>query len=767
MNYTPIIAKELDIKENQVEVALRLFGEGGTVPFIARYRKDMTGSLDEMQLRDIQHQSEYFKELDDRKATIVKSIQEQGKMTPDLEKKITECLNKLELEDLYLPYKPKRRTKATIAKEKGLEPLAEIIKKQDTPEANVDDIARIYLSEEHGLTDPKAAIAGALDIIAEEISENADYKRYIREESEEHGFLVSEARKEFADKPSKFSTYYNFKEAVSKIPSHRILAIRRGEKEKVLKLSFELNEENHVSYIKSQYITAESPWKEYLEKCIEDSYSRLIKNSVETEIRVLIKKRAEDEALSVFSKNLKDVLLAPPAGQKSVLALDPGFKSGIKVAVLDQNGKYLHNDVIYPHPPQRQTVEASQRVKQLIVKFNIDMIAIGNGTASRETDAFVSKVIQGIDNKPIKIIVNESGASVYSASIEAIKEFPNEDVTTRGAISIGRRLQDPLAELVKVEPKSIGVGQYQHDVNQTKLRKRLDEVVESCVNTVGVNLNTASESLLGYVAGVSKPLAQNIIKYRDDNGSFNSRDELLKVPQFGPKAFEQSAGFLRIPDAENPLDCSAVHPEHYKLVEEICSDISTELKAIIGNNDVLKSVEVEKYKTEEIGIHTLEDILEELEKPNRDPRKQFTYAKFNDKFQSIQDLVTGSWVEGVVTNVTNFGAFVDIGVHQDGLLHVSEMSDQFINDAKTLLAVGDIVKAKVISVDVEQKRIALSMKSDSPVTGSNKGKKGKSHQKSHSTLADLKQKFKGKENSKQNKAVKPSLSLKSIMRSGR
>ncbi|MGL1901972.1 MAG: RNA-binding transcriptional accessory protein [Fibrobacterales bacterium] len=782
MNYIALIATELNISEKQVGIATSLFAEGATVPFIARYRKDMTGSLDETQLRDIQHKSEYYKELDERKVTIIKSIEEQGKMTPALKKQIEECMEKVRLEDIYLPYKPKRRTRATIAKDLGLEPLARIIEAQETTGTDdIEVIARIYLSEEKGLTDPKKAIAGALDILAEEVAENAEYRQNLRQHGEEKGQLTSEARKEFKDKKTKFDSYYEFAESIAKMPSHRVLAVRRGEKEKVLKVGIKVDDDLMTSYLKGKVVTGNSPWKAHLETMVEDSYNRLMKTSMETELRLFVKKIAEEEALKVFSKNLRDVLLAPPAGQKSVLALDPGFKSGVKVAILDTTGKYITNDIIYPHPPQSKVPEAMAKIRNIIIEHKCDMIAIGNGTASRETDAFVAKVLSHMDvaDRPIKVVVNESGASVYSASVEAIREYPNEDVTTRGTISIGRRLQDPLAELVKVDPKAIGVGQYQHDVNQTQLKKRLDEVVESCVNTVGVNLNTASDSLLSYVAGISKTLAQGIVKYRDAKGMFTSREAVLDVPKFGPKVFEQSAGFLRITDAENPLDGSAVHPENYTLVGSIAQDLGIEVKDLVGNEEQAKAVSKDKYISDDVGIHTLEDILSELEKPNRDPRKKFTYAKFNEKFQNIQDLVTGSLVEGVATNVTNFGAFIDIGVHQDGLLHVSEMSETFVEDAKTVLSVGDIVKVYVMAVDVEQKRISLTMKQSSMDPGAAKrgpGKKGSkggagkkgAPQQGHATLADLKQKLKGKSAGPQKQqAVKPKISLKSVMRGGR
>lgn len=784
MEFKALISAALTIDESKVESAVKLFDDGATVPFIARYRKDITGGLDETQLRDIESRYEYFKEVKDRKSTIVKSIEEQGKMTPALLKQIDALWDKVKLEDLYLPYKPKRRTKATIAKEKGLEPLALLMLAQEEATNTDEEIARIYCSEANGVTTPIAAIQGAQDIIAEMVSENPEYRQHLREVGEKEALLVSQVRKEFEGKTTKFENYYDFKEKVSDMPSHRVLAIRRGEKEKVLRISMEINDDSLVNYLQRQVVTGESIWKTHLEKAAQDAYERLMRPSLETEVRLFSKNKAEEEAFSVFGKNLRDVLLAAPAGQKAVLALDPGFRTGCKVAVMDLNGKFLDTCVVYPNEPQKQTVESARIIKNLIEQYEVEMIAIGNGTASRETDAFASKVIAKLDKKPIKVVVSEAGASVYSASPEAIKEFPKLDVTTRGAISIGRRLQDPLAELVKVEAKSIGVGQYQHDVNQSKLKKSLDQVVESCVNNVGVELNNASASLLSYVAGISASLAQSIVDYRDNNGSFKTRKQLLDVPKFGPKAFEQSAGFLRIASADNKLDASAVHPENYSIVEEIAQDLSSEINSLLGNSEAIKSLDKSKY-VEKVGEHTLEDILSELEKPGRDPRSQFQYAQFNDNIQTINDLITNSWMEGVVTNVTNFGAFVDIGVHQDGLIHISEMGDQFVKDAKEVYKVGDIVKVRVLAVDTEQKRIALSCKSEE---GSERprGRHGKSKPQGDRTLqktatiADLKQAFKGKGGSPQggrgsqggrnNKPVqpkKPAISIKALMKGGR
>ncbi|MDR1760002.1 MAG: RNA-binding transcriptional accessory protein [Fibrobacter sp.] len=764
MIFSSIISEELKLEEWRVIKALELMDQGGTVPFIARYRKDQTGTLNEIELRDIQHRREYLQELQERKETVLKSIEEQGKMTPELKMQIENCREKTLLEDLYAPYKPKKRTRATIAKELGLEPLARTIMAQEDTSNTPEEIARIYFSEEKGLADSKAVIQGACDILAEEIADNAEFRQYLRMQVEKLGVMVSKVRKEFEKQETKFKNYYDFSERLMKIPSHRMLALRRGEKEKVLRLTVEMPEENLVSYLQGKVILNNGIWKPYLEETCKDAWERLLKPSMESEVRLIAKDAAEKEAFVVFSKNLQDVLLAPPAGHKSVLALDPGFRTGCKVAVLDENGKFLDHGVIYPHEPQKKTAEAAAYIADLVEKYHIDLIAIGNGTAGRETDAFVASMSKKFKGRvPARVIVNESGASVYSASMIAIEEFPKEDVTTRGAISIGRRLQDPLAELVKVDPKAIGVGQYQHDVNQKELEKNLKEVVGSCVNMVGVDLNSASAPLLAYVAGVTKNMSEGIVKHRNEKGAFKSRAELLEVKGFGPKAFEQAAGFLRIPSAENPLDYSAVHPENYELVERMAAKAGVEVKELVGNSSALKALNAEEFLSDTVGKHTLEDIFAELEKPSRDPRKEFRYAQFSDKIQTIQDLVTGSWMEGVVTNVANFGAFVDIGVHQDGLIHISEISDKFVQDAKTVLTVGDVVKVRVMAVDVAQKRISLSMKqetAENTAPGSRKQRAGGKDMRGgkdfrnqnsrtpnmqpHATLADLKAKLTGK-----------------------
>ena len=804
MDYSALISQELKLEAKRVSAALALFDDGCTVPFVARYRKDRTDALDEIQLRDIQHRYEYYKELAERKQTVISTIQEQGKMTPELLAQIEACVDKTVLEDLYLPYKPKRRTKAMVARENGLEPLAELIWQQEPSTNTAEEIARIYLNPEKGIGAPETAIQGALDILAERIAETAEYRQRIREHAEREGKLVSKVRKEFAPKigedgqptgevkRTKFENYYDFSERVATVPGHRVLAIRRGEKEKVLRLSIETDDARMIAALKAHVIKGETIWSPWLEKCCEDAYVRLIQPAIETEVRLMLKERAEKEAFGVFSRNLRNLLLAPPAGHRGVLALDPGFRTGCKVAAIDANGKFLDHAVIYPTEPRNDFAGAAKTVREMVEKYDLKMVAIGNGTASRETEAFVSKAFAGRDNAPIHVVVSEAGASVYSASPEAISEFPDEDVTTRGAISIGRRLQDPLAELVKVDPQAIGVGQYQHDVNQAELKKNLDEVVESCVNSVGVDLNTASAPLLSYVAGISRPVASAIVKHREENGAFKTRKALLDVPKFGPKAFEQAAGFLRVIDGENPLDGSAVHPENYELVEKMAADLGMPVAQLLRNHDAIAKIKPEDYVSEAAGSHTVEDILAELEKPNRDPRSEFRYAHFDDKIQTIQDLVTGSWMEGVVTNVTQFGAFVDIGVHQDGLVHISEIGEKFVKNAMDVLKVGEVVRVRVKAVDPAQKRISLSMRNPDESERYDRGRgfrghgdrpgqsrpgNGKWHGRPKddpklrptATIADLKAHLKGKDDGRNRpvQAARPVISIKSLMRKGR
>ena len=799
MSFVELIANETKIRPEQVRNTLALFDQGSTVPFITRYRKEVTGSLDENQLRLIEERYTYFKELADRRESILKSIETQGKLTPDLKAKIETTVSKTELEDLYLPYKPKRRTRAMAAKEAGLEPLARIIQAQEAPAAGQtpEMLAAAYVNAEGGVADAAAALQGALDILAEELSEDAAIRGQIREMAMKTGLYTSKVRKEHEGKRTKFEMYYNFSEKVSALPSHRILAMRRGEKEEVLKTEMVLDDAKCLGLLAAKAIKPSSPYKVELEKMVKDTYDRLLKPSIETEVRLALKERADNEAFVVFQKNLRDVLLAAPAGPKVVMGVDPGFRTGVKLAVIDATGKLLEHRTIHPMPPQKE-IEASQTILlAMIESFKVDVIAIGNGTASRETDEFIGNAIKTLENPPIKVVVSEAGASVYSTSPLAGKEFPDLDATIRSAASIARRIQDPLAELVKIEPKAIGVGQYQHDVNQNELKRKLEQVVESCVNSVGVDVNSASEALLAYVAGVNKSLAKNIVEFRNANGPFASRAALVKVPLFGPKAFEQAAGFLRVQGSENVLDASAVHPERYELVKKIVEDIGAQVREIIGNGEQIKKIDLNKYVTEEVGLPTLLDITAELEKPARDPRAEFKYARFDAKIQDMKDLQKDMWLEGVVTNVTNFGAFIDIGVHQDGLVHISEIADKFVDDAKKILTAGQIVNVRVLDVDVQQKRISLSMKKESAVKAEGKGQgqgprgqggksgqgpggqkgpggqgfggqggPGKGPRKPHATVDQLKDKFGSDSKQKQNN-VKLAFSLKQLMRSGR
>ncbi|MDB5051261.1 MAG: binding domain protein [Fibrobacteres bacterium] len=795
MSFVELIASETKLRAEQVRNTLALFDQGSTVPFITRYRKEVTGSLDENQLRLIEERYIYHKELADRKETILKSIETQGKLTPELKARIDATDSKTVLEDLYLPYKPKRRTRAMAAKEAGLEPLARILQAQEAPVAGQtpEQLAQAYVNAELNVADAAAALQGALDILAEELSEDAAIRGQIRETAMKTGLYTAKVRKEHEGKRTKFEMYYNFSEKVSALPSHRILAMRRGEKEEVLRTELVLEDDKIVGGLAAKAIKTGSPYKVELEKMVKDSYDRLIKPSIETEVRMALKERADGEAYVVFQKNLRDVLLAPPGGSKVVMGVDPGFRTGVKLAVIDGTGKLLEHRTIYPMPPQNQTDASTTILLAMIESFKVEIIAIGNGTASRETDEFIGEAFKQLEKAPIKVVVSEAGASVYSTSPLAGKEFPDLDATIRSAASIARRIQDPLAELVKIDPKSIGVGQYQHDVNQNELKRKLEQVVESCVNSVGVDVNSASEALLGYVAGINKSLAKNIVDHRNANGAFSGRSGLVKVSLFGPKAFEQAAGFLRVQGSDNVLDASAVHPERYDLVKRICEDTGTPLKELIGNKEVITKIDLNKYVSEDVGLPTLLDIAAELEKPSRDPRAEFVYARFDAKVQGLKDLTQGMWLEGIVTNVTNFGAFIDIGVHQDGLVHISEMADKFIDDAKKLVAAGQIVQVRVLDVDVGQKRISLSMKKESTAQaggqregGPQKGQGGKAGQgpggqgrggqgqgqaqrapkKPHATVDQLKDKFAGDEKQKKNN-VKLAFSLKALMRSGR
>lgn len=715
LNIPQILAEELSISPSQVNNALELLAEGATIPFIARYRKERTGALDEIQLRDISDRHTYLTELEERKKTILDAISSQGKLTDELQAKIVSCLQKNELEDLYLPYKPKRRTRATIAREKGLEPLAEFIKSlndRHAKPASLEDEAAKYISEEKGVKTAEEALKGASDILAEEVSEKAQLRAYLREYLLNEGAFVSQIKDEHPEGSTKFEMYRNYQIPVKNIAPHNMLALLRGENEKILDLDISFDESAVLYYLESQEIKTKIPAvKEFYREMLKDAFNRLMKNSLITEVRSDRKYYADIQSIETFESNLRELLLSAPAGMKPTLAIDPGFRTGCKVAIMSETGKFLEYQAIFPHQSEAQRTQAANTLKKFIEKYNIQLIAIGNGTASRETDEFVSEVLKSIDRKPIKVMVNESGASIYSASDVAIAEFPDLDITVRGAISIGRRLQDPLAELVKIDPKSIGVGQYQHDVDQKLLKKKLDETVESCVNYVGVDLNMASKELLTFVSGMTPTVAKNIVTYRNENGAFKNRRQLLKVPKLGPKAFEQAAGFLRIRGGDNPLDNTAVHPESYKVVEAIASDLNVPLAQVTQIPEKLKSINLKKYVTDTVGLPTLRDIIAELEKPGRDPRAEFKYATFKEGIKEISDLKVGMELEGIITNVANFGAFVDIGVHQDGLVHISQLADKFVKDPKEIVKVGQVVKVRVMEVNEKLKRIGLSMRS--------------------------------------------------------
>ncbi len=708
-----LIAQELSLRAEQIKNALELFAEGATIPFVARYRKERTGEMNEIQLRDLQDRYAYLTELRDRKAVILQAIADQGKLTDVLRAKIETCTQKTELEDLYLPYRPKRRTRAAIAREKGLEPLAEAIKAFNRPNINAASLsqeATKYLSEQ--VKTVEEALKGASDILAEEVADSAEYRAYIREYLMQTGFFVSQIKAAHAVGTTKFEMYRDYQAKVKVIAPHNLLALLRGETEEILTLNLDFDEDHVLDYLEAQQIRAKTPAvKQFYQDMLKDAFNRLIKASAIASVITEKKAWADGESIKTFETNLRDLLLAAPAGMKPTLAIDPGFRTGCKTAEISETGKFLEYQTIFPHQALAQREQAARTLRTLIEKYQIQLIAIGNGTAGRETDAFVMEVIQGLKIPPIKVMVNESGASIYSASPVAIAEFPDLDLTVRGAVSIGRRLQDPLAELVKIDPKSIGVGQYQHDVDQKLLKKKLDETVESCVNFVGVDLNTASKELLTFVSGLSATVANNIITYRNQNGAFRDRRHLLKVPKLGAKAFEQAAGFLRIRGGANPLDNTAVHPESYSVVEAIARDLNVNLSKISQAADKLKTVNLKKYVTDAIGEPTLRDILRELEKPGRDPRAEFKYATFSDAIQKISDLQIGMEIEGIITNVANFGAFVDIGVHQDGLIHISQLADRFVSDPKQIVKVGQVVKVRVLEVNESLKRISLSMRS--------------------------------------------------------
>jgi uncharacterized protein len=705
------IAKLLNLPLKGIVSTIGLLDEGGTVPFIARYRKEVTGNLDEVQIRDIQEKLEYFRELEDRRETVLQSIEEQGKLTPELKARIEATLEKTGLEDLYLPYKPKRRTKASIARDKGLEPLAQFLWEQKAGSVPLAELAGTFVSEEKGVASAGAALEGARHIIAEWISENAEFRKAVRVMMMAEGRVASRAIEGVPDPEQKYQMYAQYSEAASKIPSHRMLAIRRGAKEGVLTFEIELENEKALGWLRPHVIRAPGEWVPHLEQAMEDSYERLLNPSIQTEVRLELKDRSDEEAIKVFRENLENLLLAPPAGLLTVLALDPGIRTGCKVAVVDDTGKFLESGVIYPFEPKNDLAGSVRTLASLIARHNVQAIAIGNGTASRETGAFVQDFLRQANlTKIFSVSVSESGASVYSASEIARQEFPDLDLTIRGAISIARRLQDPLSELVKVDPKSIGVGQYQHDVDQRRLKQSLEATVESCVNRVGVDLNTASWALLRYVAGITERTAQKMVEHRNQNGKFRTRIELMAVPGFGPKTFEQAAGFLRIRGGDNPLDMTAVHPESYPVVEKMAESLGVPVKELIARPELVEKVKLEGFATETVGMYTLGDIREELRKPGRDPREKFTAPTWRDDVREIADLKPGMTLEGVVTNVTRFGAFVDVGVHQDGLVHVSELSHRYIKDASEVVKAGQIVKVQVLNADHKAKRIALSMK---------------------------------------------------------
>lgn len=705
----PFVSKDLNIGPRQVSAVARLFAEGATVPFIARYRKEAHGNLDEVQILNIQEKLTYYNSLESRRQTILKNIDEQGKLTDNLRLKIEKTISKTELEDLYLPYKPKRRTRATIAKEKGLEPLAELIAQQSL-ESTPETEAEKYINTEKEVPDAKAALAGARDIVAEQIAERADVRALIREAYFKTGVIASEPLKSDATpETSKYKDYFDFSQPVADIPSHRYLAIRRGEAEGELRRKLVIDADAQVEQMKELCnLNPASPFAGELETAVLDAYKRLLTISVEIDVSVEMKMKADRAAVEVFAKNLRNLLLAAPYGEKPVIGIDPGLRTGCKCVAVNATGKYLDTITIYPDqgPAKRQQAEID--LAKFIEKFDPQAIAVGNGTAGRETEAFTKKLLGMMQKKISVVSVSESGASVYSASAIAREEFPDLDLTIRGAISIARRLQDPLAELVKVDPKSIGVGQYQHDVYQQLLKDKLDEVVVSCVNHVGVELNTASAPLLSRVAGIGESLAKKIVEYRNEHGAFKSRQELMNVAGFGPRAFEQAAGFLRIHGGTNPLDASAVHPERYELVKQIAADLGEPLKKLVGNVDVVSKVKISSYTGETVGELTLTDIIDELKKPGRDPREQFEEVGFREDVMTMNDLKEGMELKGIVTNVTAFGAFVDIGVHQDGLVHISQLADRFINDPAEVVKTGDRITVKVLEVDLDRKRISLT-----------------------------------------------------------
>ena len=717
--FTQLISSELHLSEHAVENTLKLLDEGCTIPFISRYRKERTGGLDEVQITAISDRSERLKEIQKRKETILKTIGELDKLTPELEKRIEDCWELTTLEDIYLPYKPKRRTRAQTAREQGLEPLATLLMMQR--EQSPERAAQRFVKGD--VKDVATALKGAQDIIAEQVSEDERSRNQVRAAFRREAFIVSKVvkAKKDTDEAQKYSDYFDWEEPLKRCSSHRLLAMRRGADEGILRLSLTIDDDEAVSRLQRNYVRGNGACQRLVSEAVEDGYKRLLQPSIETEFSNLSKERADEEAIKVFAENLRQLLLSAPLGQKRVMGVDPGFRTGCKVVCLDAQGNLLHHEAIFPHPPVNHRMQASMHVQQMMKDYHIEAIAIGNGTASRETKEFITEVVAEAAKQhesastqapasPKVFVVSEDGASVYSASKVARDEFPNEDVTVRGAVSIGRRLMDPLAELVKIDPKSIGVGQYQHDVDQSKLKHSLDQTVESCVNLVGVNLNTASQHLLTYVSGLGPVLAQNIVDYRKENGAFTSRAQLKKVPRLGPAAYQQCAGFLRIPNAKNPLDNSAVHPESYHVVELMAKDQHCTVSELIGNKTVREQIDIKKYVTAETGLPTLTDIMKELEKPGRDPREQIEEFEFDPSVQSVEDLREGMELPGIVTNITNFGAFVDIGVHQDGLVHVSQLANRYVSDPTQVVHLHQHVRVRVIGVDLRRQRISLSMK---------------------------------------------------------
>ena len=725
--FSQLISSELHLPEHGVENTLKLLDEGCTIPFISRYRKERTGGLDEVQITSISNRLSQLQEIAKRKETIVKTITEQQKMTPELQKRINDCWESTVLEDIYLPYKPKRRTRAQVAREQGLEPLATLIMMQREPDPK--RIAQRFVRDGLAVSD---CIKGAQDIIAEQVSEDERSRNLVRSAFRREAFIESKVvkSKKDSDEAQKYSDYFDWEEPLKRCSSHRLLAMRRGESEGILRVSLTIDDDEAANRLQHNYVRGHGACQRLVAEAVEDGYKRLLLPSIETEFMNLSKLHADEEAIKVFAENLRQLLLSAPLGQKRVMGIDPGFRTGCKVVCLDAQGNLLHHEAIFPHPPVNHRMQATMHLQDMLKKYQIEAIAIGNGTASRETKEFVTSLPAlskgesaaapdesrkhssplGRSGEVPVFVVSEDGASVYSASKVARDEFPDEDVTVRGAVSIGRRLMDPLAELVKIDPKSIGVGQYQHDVDQTQLKHSLDQTVESCVNLVGVNLNTASKHLLTYVSGLGPVLAQNIVDYRKENGAFTSRAQLKKVPRLGPAAFQQCAGFLRIADAKNPLDNSAVHPESYHVVEQMAKDLHCTVSDLISNAEKRSQIDIKKYVTDTIGIPTLTDIMKELEKPGRDPREQIEEFEFDSSVQTVEDLHEGMELPGIVTNITNFGAFVDIGVHQDGLVHVSQLADRYVSDPTQVVRLHQHVRVRVISVDLRRNRISLSMK---------------------------------------------------------